>query len=112
MKHNPLTEQRDHCTHMTGVFVRRSCSYVRLGYISLHSFYFVITTRLYVSGLTKSAISAKCDSRYRAGIGLKQFFRFLVSWCEGRTRKYDPKAHENIPHIAYLTKDKSPVSEG
>jgi len=56
------------------------------------------------------------------------FLRFLgffkgfkkVFWYEDRTRKYDPKAHEKHPihdtpyigPIPYLTKEKSPVSEG
>jgi len=33
---------------------------------------------------------------------------------EDRTRKYEPKAHEKHPihGTPYLTKDKSPVSEG
>jgi len=48
------------------------------------------------------------------------FFRFL--WLfkvigilyEDRTRKYEPKAHEKHPihGTPFLTKDKSPVSEG
>jgi len=50
----------------------------------------------------------------RAGENLsffKQVFRFFY---EDRTRKYDPKAYEKHPihGTQYITKDKSPVSEG
>jgi len=44
--------------------------------------------------------------------GFKSFLKVFL--YEDRTRKYDPKAHEkhSIHGTPYLTKDKSPVSEG
>jgi len=44
----------------------------------------------------------------------KCFYAFNVFLYEDRTRKYDPKAHEkhSMHGTPYLTKHKSPVSEG
>jgi len=41
-------------------------------------------------------------------------FKVIGILYEDRTRKYEPKAHEKhtIHGTPYLTKDKSPVSEG
>jgi len=51
------------------------------------------------------------------GFRFLNFFKvFGVFLYKDRTRKYDPQAHEKHPislHVTpYLTKDKSPVSEG
>ena len=50
----------------------------------------------------------------RAGENLSFFKQVFEFFYEDRTRKYDPKAYEKHPThgTQYITKDKSPVSEG
>jgi len=68
--------------------------------------------RIQLDALQCESIRAGKNPRFFTKVLGFTFYRFLGFFV--RTRKCDPKAHEKHPihGTPYLTKDKSPVSEG